>query len=93
MSLNSASLGSASLNSASLNRANQENASMDRASLAVDWIRCTAHGLCAEIAPELVTLDDWGYPMVAETVPPHLEALAARARAACPAMALRLSST
>ena len=88
MSLNSASMNSASLNSASLN-----SASMNSASLAVDWIRCTAHGLCAEIAPELVTLDDWGYPIVADTVPPHLEALAARARAACPAMALRLSST
>ena len=74
------------------NGASPDSASPDRASLDVDWIRCTGHGLCAEIAPELVTLDDWGFPIVADSVPAHLQQLAARARAACPAMALRLSS-
>ncbi len=57
----------------------------------VDWIKCEGHGLCAELLPEVVTLDDWGYPIIGEPVPPHLEFLANRARAACPVLALRLS--
>jgi ferredoxin len=61
--------------------------------LDVDWIRCTGHGLCAEIAPELVSLDDWGYPIVSDPVDPELESLAERARSACPAMALRLDAS
>jgi ferredoxin len=59
--------------------------------LTVDWTRCTAHGLCAELLPELVDLDDWGYPVVAGgPVPPELEAHAVAAREACPALAVRL---
>ena len=64
---------------------------MNRIELQVDWIRCSGHGLCAEIAPEIVTLDDWGYPIVSNPVPAELEAIADRARSACPAMALKLS--
>ena len=30
--------------------------------LKVDPIACDGHGLCAELLPELVTLDDWGFP-------------------------------
>ena len=45
----------------------------------VDWTRCTAHGLCAELLPELIDLDDWGYPVVAGgPVPAELEPHAAR---------------
>ena len=40
--------------------------------LAVDRIRCDGRGLCAELLPELIQLDDWGYPMVAGPVPRHL---------------------
>jgi len=58
--------------------------------LIVDWTRCDGHGLCAELLPEVVTLDDWGFPVVGSAVPPHLEELALRARAACPVLALRL---
>jgi ferredoxin len=59
--------------------------------LQVDWIGCRAHGLCEEVLPELVTLDEWGYPMVAaRPVPPELVAEARRAAAACPTLALRL---
>ncbi len=65
---------------------------MTQMELRVDWIRCSGHGLCAEIAPELVTLDDWGYPVVANPVPLGLESIAERARTACPAMALKLAS-
>ena len=32
--------------------------------LRVNPIACEAHGMCAELLPERVTLDDWGYPIV-----------------------------
>jgi len=61
--------------------------------LHVDWLRCDGHGICAEVAPELVRLDDWGYPIVAETgVPRSLEGLAREAVNLCPALALRLTA-
>ena len=57
----------------------------------VDWLRCDGNGVCAELLPELVTRDDWGFPVVRPgPVPEDLRRLAARARAACPAMAFRL---
>jgi ferredoxin len=61
--------------------------------LEVDPIACDAHGLCAELLPELIALDDWGYPMLADggRLPPGLERLARRAAATCPTLALRLS--
>jgi ferredoxin len=60
-------------------------------SVAIDRTRCSGHGLCAELLPELVRLDDWGYPIIqAGPVPDHLVAHARRAVAACPALALRL---
>ena len=41
--------------------------------------------------PELIALDDWGYPIIgADPVPAHLEPLARRAVAVCPTLALRL---
>ena len=61
-----------------------------------DWLRvnpiaCEAHGVCAELLPELITLDPWGYPIVAPgPVPPALAAHARRAVAACPTLALLL---
>jgi ferredoxin len=59
--------------------------------LRVNAIACTAHGMCAEILPERVTLDDWGYPMLSgQPIGPELEALARRAVDACPVFALRL---
>jgi ferredoxin len=60
--------------------------------LEVDRIRCDAHGLCAELLPELITLDDWGYPIVKKgPVPDHLAELARRAVDDCPVLALRLA--
>ena len=59
----------------------------------VDPIRCTGHGLCAELLPEALQLDEWGYPLV--TVGALQEQLLRRARqtaAACPTRALRLVS-
>lgn len=59
--------------------------------LRVNPILCDAHGLCAELVPELIRLDEWGYPIVAAGVIPHaLEAHAQRAADACPVLALRL---
>lgn len=59
--------------------------------LVVDPIACTGHGMCAELFPEWVELDDWGYPIVNRAdVPAHLREHAERAVSACPAVALRL---
>jgi ferredoxin len=59
--------------------------------LRVDPIACAGRGLCAELLPELIALDDWGFPMVADRgVPPHLAADARATVKACPLLALRL---
>ncbi len=59
--------------------------------LQIDPIACTGHGLCAELLPEVIELDEWGYPILAGSVPIHLESLARRAVSACPTLALRLT--
>jgi ferredoxin len=60
--------------------------------LRVNPIACTAHGMCAELLPEFVALDPWGYPIVPdEPVPDELSGLAAKAVAVCPALALMIS--
>jgi ferredoxin len=60
--------------------------------LRVNPIQCSGHGACAELLPELVTLDEWGYPIIAPgPVPPALERDARRAVTTCPALALRLT--
>ena len=59
--------------------------------LRVNPIACDGHGLCAELFPERVTLDEWGYPIVDPTpVPKDVERHARRAVAECPALALAL---
>jgi ferredoxin len=61
------------------------------ARLRVNPITCEGHGLCAELLPELIHLDDWGYPILdSPDVPPELLRLARRAAAACPTLALLL---
>ena len=58
----------------------------------IDRIHCDGHGLCAELLPELISLDDWGYPMIkAGNVPLGLADHARRAVDACPVLALRLA--
>jgi len=55
----------------------------------VNPIACEAHGMCAELLPERISLDEWGYPILDGTpldgreVEPALPA----ARA-CPTLAL-----
>ncbi len=57
--------------------------------LRVNAIRCEGHGQCAELLPELIRLDDWGYPIIEHAnVPPELERLARRAVEVCPTLAL-----
>lgn len=60
-------------------------------SLRVDPIACTGHGICEELLPELIRLDDWGYPIIDpgpidRNLMPDVE----RTIAACPALALRI---
>jgi ferredoxin len=57
----------------------------------VDPIACDAYGYCAELLPERVTLDEWGYPIVEGTpVPAELVELATRAATDCPRRAVLL---
>ena len=59
--------------------------------LRVNPIACEAHGMCAELLPEAITLDDWGYPIVdGRPLPPELLDHARRAAQACPTFALLL---
>jgi ferredoxin len=61
--------------------------------LTVNPIACTGHGICAEILPEMISLDEWGYPILADDPVPHqLGALAKRAVRLCPTLALRLEA-
>ena len=63
-----------------------------RTELVVDRIACDGFGMCAELLPELIELDDWGYPIVAAGgVPDALMDHAERAVKVCPVLALRLA--
>jgi ferredoxin len=60
-------------------------------SIRVNPIACEGRGLCAELFPERIVLDDWGYPIVDETaIPSSLEHHARRAVTMCPTLALAL---
>lgn len=36
---------------------------MDR-QLRVDWIKCDGYGLCGDMLPEAIDLDEWRYPII-----------------------------
>ncbi len=60
--------------------------------LRVNFIACDAYGACAELFPEWIELDDWGYPIVkADEIPRELLKHARRAVQACPKVALLLT--
>jgi len=60
----------------------------------IDPVACDAYGYCAELLPELVAIDEWGYPMVdGKPVPASLLALAARAAKECPRRAVMMETT
>ncbi len=62
-----------------------------RVTLVVDPTLCDGHGVCAELFPERVKLDPWGFPIIdGEAIPPVLTEHARRAVAACPRVALHL---
>ncbi|HEY7226017.1 MAG TPA: ferredoxin [Micromonosporaceae bacterium] len=64
---------------------------MTERNLRVNPIACEGRGLCAELFPEMVSLDEWGYPIIdPRPVPAELAAHARRAVSACPVLALRL---
>ena len=59
--------------------------------LRVNPLLCDAYGHCAELLPELIGRDEWGYPIVASgPVPARALPGARRAVAACPKLALAL---
>ena len=61
--------------------------------LRVNPIACTAHGICAELLPEVIRLDPWGYPIVKPVeLTDDLLGHARRAVASCPALALVLEN-
>ena len=65
--------------------------------LRIDWTRCDGHGLCAALLPDLITRDEWGYPVISPNSglaagPDHTdEAAVRRAVSACPSLALRFA--
>ena len=60
----------------------------------VNPILCNGYGYCAEIVPELISLDDWGFPIVSTGTidDDKVLRLAERAVATCPRLALLLEA-
>ena len=59
--------------------------------LALDITACDGHGICAQLLPELIGLDDWGYPILRSgPIPPELRKAARWAVANCPTLALSI---
>jgi ferredoxin len=60
--------------------------------LHIDWTLCDGRGLCAELLPEVLVEDDWGFPLSRDgsAAPAVPEKAARRAVDRCPALALRL---
>jgi ferredoxin len=57
----------------------------------VNPIGCKAHGVCAELLPEWIELDEWGYPVLdGDQLPAQLLAHARRAARSCPTLAISL---
>jgi ferredoxin len=59
--------------------------------LRVDWIRCDGYGLCGDLLPDLIGLDEWRYPIIPEgPIDRALRHDAQRAADCCPMKALVL---
>lgn len=72
---------------------------MSTTRLHIDWTACDGRGLCAELLPDLIGRDEWGYPVALEgdatsrtdiVIPVADRAAATEAVALCPLVALRL---
>ncbi len=61
--------------------------------LRVNPIECHAHGMCAELLPEMISLDEWGYPILdGRPIPAELIDHAEMAAEACPTFALLIET-
>ncbi len=61
--------------------------------LRVNPVACDGFGYCGELAPELVSLDEWGYPVLPDgVVPTALLDVAEAAVRECPRRALFLQA-
>jgi len=56
----------------------------------VDWPVCAARGLCSELLPERIRLDEWVFPIIEGELGEELVGHAQAAVSACPHRALRL---
>jgi ferredoxin len=64
---------------------------MSAVRITIDPVACAAYGYCAEILPEAISLDEWGYPIIDDRpLPADLMALAKRAARDCPKRAITL---
>ena len=55
----------------------------------IDPVACDAYGYCAELLPEAITVDEWGYPIAdGEPLPAELVDAARRAARDCPRRAI-----
>jgi ferredoxin len=60
--------------------------------ITIDPIACDAYGYCAELLPEAIRLDEWGYPIVdGRPLPADLLNAASRAVRDCPKRAIALT--
>jgi ferredoxin len=59
--------------------------------ITVDRSKCCGYTLCAAEAPAVYDIDDGGYVVAPESVPPELEEQARRGAAACPDSAITVS--
>ncbi len=64
-----------------------------RVMMGIDRIKCDGHGVCADLLPEMIELDDWGYPIIRTgAIPASVLPHARRAVSGCPTLALRLQA-
>lgn len=62
--------------------------------ITVDPVACDGYGYCAELLPEAISLDEWGYPIIADrALPADLVAQAKRAARDCPKRAITVRTT
>lgn len=61
-----------------------------RLELIVDPVACEGRGVCAEILPERIEVDRWGYPIVDGDIAPALFDHALLAMRSCPTQAIHL---
>ena len=59
--------------------------------LHIDWTACDGRGVCSELLAEMLTEDDWGFPIIRGTdeIPRGLEKTARQAVDRCPMLALK----